>query len=103
MTCLVPAALLAVFALIAFDGADAASPQESDAVSNSSGDVRFSGVIVVPTASSIGNDAQEAASLPIGRIIRRGSTGFEKGNPLRTVVVQPARGEHVRVVLVSYD
>lgn len=103
MTALVPAALLAAFALIAFDGADAASSRESDTVSNSSGDVRFSGAIVVATASGITNDVQGVASLPIGRIIRRGSTDFSKHDPPRSVVVQPAREERVQVVLISYD
>lgn len=103
MTCLVPAALLAAFLLVAFDGADAAPSRESDVVSNSSGDVRFTGAIVVPTASSITDDVRGAASLPVGRIIRRGSTDFSKHDPPRSVVVQPAREQRVQVVLISYD
>lgn len=102
MTRLAPAALLTAFALIAVDGTDAAQ-RKNDAVPARSGEVRFSGAILVPAGSHATADVRSVAPLPPGRIIRRGSADPGKQDPLRTVVVLPPRKAGVRVVLITYD
>lgn len=96
-------AALIAFALIVLRDAGAAAARGSDTTSASSGEVRFSGAIVVPTSSHATADAQRAAALPPGRIIRRGSSDLEGRDPQRTVVVLPPRKAGVRVALISYD
>ena len=102
MTRLAPAALLTAFALIAVDGTDAAQWKD-DAASARSGEVRFSGAILVPTGSRAAADVRSVAPLPPGQIIRRGSADPGKHDPLRTIVVLPTRRGGVRVVLITYD
>jgi hypothetical protein len=102
MTRLAPAALLTALALVAFDGTDAAQ-KKNDAAPARSGEVRFNGAIVVPAGSHAAADVHSVASLPPGRIIRRGSANPEKRDPLRTVVVLPPRKAGVQVVLITYD
>src|SRR5690348_6448207 len=99
---LAPAALLTALALVAFDGTDAAE-RKNDAAPPRSGEVRFNGAIVVPAGSHTAADVHDVASLPPGRIIRRGSADPAKRDPLRTVVVLPPRKAGVRVVLLTYD
>lgn len=102
MTRLAPAALLMVVALVAFDGIDAA-PSKNDAASAPPSEIRFNGAILVPAGSHTVADVHSIASLPPGRIIRRGSTDAGRHDPPRTVVVLPPRNAGLRVVMITYD
>ncbi|HVX04010.1 MAG TPA: hypothetical protein VHA71_02705 [Rhodanobacteraceae bacterium] len=95
-------ALLIAFALVAFDGTDAA-PRKKDAASASSGAIRFTGAVMTPAGAHAPDDMQSVASLPPGQIIRRGSPDPRKRGPLRTVVLLPPRKSGLRVVLITFD
>ena len=94
--------LLAVAALAAFDGVDAA-PIDNDAALAPPGEIRFGGAIMEPAGSNAKADARSAASLPYGQTIRRGSIDSVKHDPPRTVVVLPPRVGNARVVVITYD
>ena len=102
MTQLLGASLLAAFALIAVNGADAAS-KEKHPTSGPPGEVRFNGAVSMPAGSQATADVRSITALPAGRIIRRGSTDPGKHDPLRTIVVQPPRNAGKRVVLITYE
>lgn len=99
---LIAAALVAAFALAAFDGADAAS-KENGPTSAPASVVRFNGAVLMPAGSHAAADVRSVTALPAGQIIRRGSTDPGKHDPLRTVVVQPPRKAGGRVVLITYE
>jgi hypothetical protein len=101
MTRLAPT-LLAVVAMIAFDGIDAA-PSDNDAAHAPTGEIRFTGAIVEPTETHVFADARSIASLPPGQVVRRGSVDPTKHDPPRTVVVLPPREQGERVVVITYD
>ena len=102
MTQLLGAALLTAFALVAIDGADAAS-KEKHPTTGPPGEVRFNGAVSMPAGSQATADVRSITALPAGRIIRRGSTDPGKHDPLRTIVVQPPRNAGKRVVLITYE
>lgn len=102
MTRLAPAALVTALALIAFDGSDAAQ-KKNGAATAPPGEIRFNGSVLVPAGTHTAADVRSVARLPLGRAVRRGSAGPNQHNPLRTVVVLPARKTSTRVVLITYD
>jgi hypothetical protein len=101
VTRLLGAALLATFASVAFDSADAAS-KENHPTAGVPGEVRLSGAVLMPAGSYTAADVRSITALPVGQAIRRGSTDPGKHDPLRTVVVQPPRKGGGRVVLITY-
>jgi hypothetical protein len=102
VTQLLGAALLTAFALVAIDGADAAS-KEKHPTTGPPGEVRFNGAVLMPAGSHATADVRSITALPAGQIIRRGSTDPGKHDPLRTIVVQPPRNAGKRVVLITYE
>lgn len=95
-------ALLVVVALIACDGIDAAE-SENDPAPAASGEIHFSGAVLAPAGIHADADAQSAAALPSGQVIRRGSAYPEKHGPPRTVAVLPPRDAGMRVVVITYE
>jgi len=102
VTRLARVALLAIVALIVCGGTGAA-PKKSDATSAPPGVVRFNGAVSVPAGAHAAADVHSVATLPPGRVIRRGNADPGKHDPLRSVVVLPPRNADVRVVLITYD
>lgn len=102
MTRLARGALLAVVALIVCGGTGAA-PKQNHATSAPPGVVRFNGGVSVPAGAQATSDVHSVATLPPGRVIRRGNADPGKHDPLRSVVVLPPRNSVVRVVLITYD
>lgn len=94
--------LLAVVALVVCGGTGAA-PQRHAATSGPPGVVRFNGAVSVPAGAHATSDVHSVATLPPGRVIRRGNADPRKHDPLRSVVVLPSRNTAVRVVLITYD
>lgn len=95
-------ALLAVVALIICGGTGAA-PKQNDATSVQSGVVRLNGGVSVPAGAHAASDVHSIATVPPGRVIRRGNADPERHDPLRSVVVLPARNTALRVVLITFD
>ena len=102
MNRLLGAALLAAFASVALDSANAAS-KDNQPTAGPSGEVRLSGVVLMPAGSYTAADVRSIIALPAGQVIRRGSPDPGKHDALRTVVVQPPRKGGGRVVLITYD
>lgn len=102
MTRLARTALLTTFALVAFDGSDAA-PGKNDATPTPPGEVRFHGAVLAPAGLHAASDVDSVAALPPGRMIRRGRADAQKLDPPRTVVVLPPRKTEAPVVLITYD
>ena len=94
--------LLALVALVGFDAIHAATV-DNDTVFAPSGEIGFSGAIMEPAGSNAKADARNAALLPYGQTIHRGSIDAVKHDPPRTVVVLPPREGSTRVVVITYD
>lgn len=94
--------LLIGVALVAVDAVDAA-PSESDAIFAPPSEIRFNGAVMAPAGIQSDADVRSVASLPSGRMVRRGSADPDGHDPLRTIVVLPPREADLPVVVITYD
>lgn len=94
--------LLLVIALVAFDALDAARGG-SGAASAAPDEIRFDGAVMAPAGIRSDADARSIASLPPGRVIRRGTADSDGHDPLRTVVMLPSHESGPPVVVITYD